>query len=94
MTASREAATPALQGVQRPSPNDSRNGSKLRALTALVESWVNDSRDSASPGKCHRDANKAACGAGEQQINHTKREGVSRCSQSTTGVATALPGEQ
>ena len=28
-----------------PSPNDSRNGSMRRALTALLESWVNDSRD-------------------------------------------------
>src|SRR5438105_6334086 len=29
--------------AQRPSPNDSRNGSMSRALTALRESWVNDS---------------------------------------------------
>src|SRR6266516_3032406 len=35
--------------VQRPSPNDPRNGSKGRALTALLESWVNDSRGSALP---------------------------------------------
>jgi pimeloyl-ACP methyl ester carboxylesterase len=37
--------TPALQGAQRPAPNDSRKGSNSRALTALLESWVNDSRD-------------------------------------------------
>jgi hypothetical protein len=49
VTASSEAATPALQGVQRLSPNDPRNGSMRRALTALLESWVNDSRDSALP---------------------------------------------
>src|SRR5579862_657082 len=40
--------TSALQGVQRSSPNDSHNGSKLRALTALPESWVNDSREGSS----------------------------------------------
>src|ERR1700694_4163200 len=94
VTDSFEAATPALQGVQRLSPNDSRKGSNSRALTALLESWVNDSRDSASPGKRHRDANKAPCGAGEQQTNRIKRERVSRCSHFTTGAATALPGEQ
>src|SRR5439155_4320571 len=33
------------QGGQRPSPNDSRKGSTRRALTALLESWVNGSRD-------------------------------------------------
>ena len=36
-------------GAQRPSPNDSRNGSMRRALTVLLESWVNDSRDKALP---------------------------------------------
>ena len=75
----------ALQGVQRSSPNDSRKGSNSRALTALLESWVNDSRDSASPGKRHRDANKAPRGAGEQQTNRTTREGVSRCSHLPLG---------
>ena len=48
--ASLRSSTPALQGVQRLSPNDSRNGSNSRALTALLESWVNDSRGSRSPG--------------------------------------------
>ena len=43
-------ATPALQEVQCLSPNDSRKGSNSRALTALLESWVNDSRDKRSPG--------------------------------------------
>ena len=51
MTASFEAATPALQEVQRLSPNDPRNGSNIRALTALRESWVNDSRDWRFPGE-------------------------------------------
>ena len=47
-----------------------------------------------SPGSAHRDANKAPCGAGEQHNNRTKREGVSRCSQLSTGVAKAPSGEQ
>ena len=89
-----EAATPALHEVQRLSPNDSRNGSNIRALTALLESWVNDSRDCASPGKRGRDANKAPCGAGDQHNNRMKREGVSRCSHLSTGAATAPSGEQ
>src|ERR1700693_4695631 len=36
-------------GAQPLSPNDSRNGSMRRALTVLLESWVNDSRDKALP---------------------------------------------
>jgi hypothetical protein len=94
VTASSRPLTPALQEVQRLSPNDPRNGSKFRALTALRESWVNDSRESASPGKRHRDANKAPCGAGDQHNNRMKREGVSRCSHLSTGAATAPSGEQ
>src|ERR1700730_14636015 len=89
-----EAATPALQGVQRLSPNDSRKGSNSRALTALLESWVNDSRDCGSPGERGRDANKAPCRAGDQHNNRMKREGVSRCSHLSTGAATAPSGEQ
>ena len=80
-----KAITPSPRGAQRSSPNDSRKGSNSRALTALLESWVNDSRDSASPGKRHRDANKAPRGAGEQQTNRARREGVSRCSQQSLG---------
>jgi hypothetical protein len=38
-----------------------------------------------SPGSAHRDANKAPCGAGEQQTNRMKREGVSRCSHLPLG---------
>src|SRR6202049_18738 len=80
-----KAITPSPRGAQRSSPNDSRKGSNSRALTALLESWVNDSRDSASPGKRHRDANKAPRGAGEQQTNRARREGVSRCSHLPLG---------
>ena len=80
-----KAITPSPRGAQRSSPNDSRKGSNSRALTALLESWVNDSRDSASLGKCHRDANKAPRGAGEQQTNRARREGVSRCSHLPLG---------
>src|SRR5438093_13285619 len=38
-----------------------------------------------SPGSAHRDANKAPCGAGDQQTNRMKREGVSRCSHLPLG---------
>src|SRR5207302_1870081 len=52
-----KAITPSPRGAQRSSPNDSRKGSNSRALTALLESWVNDSRDSgAPPGERNRDA--------------------------------------
>src|SRR5450432_377370 len=44
-----QAITPSPRGAQRSSPNDSRKGSNSRALTALLESWVNDSRDWAVP---------------------------------------------
>src|ERR1700681_2530368 len=83
--ASLKAITSSPRGAQRSSPNDSRKGSNSRALTALLESWVNDSRDSASPGQRNRDANKAPRGAGEQQTNRARREGVSRCSQQSLG---------
>src|SRR2546422_9942850 len=49
--ASWKAITPSSRGAQRSSPNDSRNGSNSRALTALLESWVNDSRDGRFPGE-------------------------------------------
>ena len=51
-----KAITPSPLGAQRSSPNDSRKGSNSRALTALLESWVNDSRDWAVPQERHRDA--------------------------------------
>ena len=38
-----------------------------------------------SPGKRHRDANKAPRGAGEQQTNRAKRRGVLRCSHLPLG---------
>ena len=69
----------ALQGVQRSSPNDSRNGSNSRALTALLESSVNDSRDSSDSNRnAIATPNEAPCGAGEQQTNRTKTGVVSR----------------
>lgn len=51
MTASGESITSSPRRAQRSSPNDSRNGSQSRALTALLESWVNDSRDARFPGE-------------------------------------------
>src|SRR5216683_3700064 len=69
-----EAITPSPRGAQRSSPNDSRKGSNSRALTALLESWVNDSRDWAVPTGTPSRANKAPCGAGEQHNNCTQRE--------------------
>ena len=46
-----KAVTPSPRGAQRSSPNDSRNGSNRRALTALLEPWVNGSRDGRFPGE-------------------------------------------
>ena len=46
-----------------------------RALTALRESWVNDSRDSALPrGSAVATPSKRRAGAGGQQTNRTQRE--------------------
>src|SRR5437899_7934182 len=56
-----------------------------RALTALLESWVNDSRDGVLPGSAQSRRQQSACGAGEQHNNRTKREGVSRRSQQSLG---------
>ena len=69
-----KAITPSPRGAQRASPNDSRKGSNSRALTALLESWVNDSCDWAVPTGTRSRANKAPRGAGEQQTNRAQRE--------------------
>src|SRR3984893_6256098 len=89
-----KAITPSPQGVQRSPPNDSRKGSNSRALTALLESWVNDSRDlSAPPGERNRDAEQAPCSAGEQQSNCTQREWCPVL-RVPPAAATGAPGEQ
>src|SRR5450755_1441568 len=48
---------------------------KRRALTALLESWVNDSRDEALPrGSAVATPSKRRAGAGEKHNNRTQRE--------------------
>src|SRR3984893_14174648 len=89
-----EAATPALQGVQRLSPNDSRNGSNIRALTALLESWVNDSRDGVLPGERSIATPTKRVRRRRAANQPHKTGGCLPLLASTTGVATALPGEQ
>ena len=49
MASGRPSRLSAARKRNAPLPNDSRNGSNRRALTALLESWVNDSRDQALP---------------------------------------------
>jgi hypothetical protein len=89
-----KAITPSPRGAQRSSPNDSRKGSNSRALTALLESWVNDSRDKALPrGSAIATPSKRRVALAISKPT-TRNGGVSSVLASTTGAATAPSGEQ
>src|SRR6202011_5862361 len=61
---------------------DSRNGSNLRALTALLESWVNDSRDKALPrGSAVATPSKRRAALAISKPTARNGGGVLRCSQ-------------
>ena len=89
-----KAITPRPRGAQRSSPNDSRNGSNRRALTALLESWVNDSRDWRFPGEAPvaTPTKRRAAPASSKPTAHNG-SGVP-CSAVPPAAAIGAPGEQ
>ena len=86
-----KAITPFPRGAQRSSPNDSRKGSKLRALTALRESWVNDSRDQRSLGGAQSRRRVSAVRRRRAAKQPHKTGGCLPLLAASAGVATALP---
>src|SRR5207247_6586912 len=89
-----KAITPASRGAQRSSPNDSRNGSNRRALTALLEPWVNGSRDWRFPGEAPvaTPTKRRAAPASSKPTAHNG-SGVP-CSAVSPAAAHGAPGEQ
>ena len=85
-----KAITPFPRGAQRSSPNDSRKGSKLRALTALRQSWVNDSRDQRSLGGAQSRRRVSAVRRRRAAKQPHKTGGCLPLLAASAGVATAL----
>lgn len=74
--ASRSPSRPSTRGAQRSSPNDSRNGSTRRALTAPLEPWVNGSRDGGFPREARSRRQRRRCAALAKEMKQPHETGV------------------